>query len=249
MARVRPVLLLLAAVAAAIALVPPVATEARRYEFVEAIQFALIALAVPALVVLGAPWARPGPSGAFDRWAAGRRRHPEVLRALGFLAAFLLVTVAWRTPAAVDGVATYSWLLAVELVSLSVTGIGLWLELVPSPPLTPRLHRPWRAVLAALAMWILWILAYLPGLSHVAWYHAVHHVGGGLSLAADQELATGVLWFAAACAFVPVVFWDTMQWLKAGDDPDVEMRRLVRAERRVAVRPARRRRGGAGAAG
>ena len=38
------------------ALVPPLSTVARRVEVLEALQFALLAIGVPALVVLGAPW-------------------------------------------------------------------------------------------------------------------------------------------------------------------------------------------------
>ncbi|MGH3237373.1 MAG: cytochrome c oxidase assembly protein, partial [Streptosporangiaceae bacterium] len=40
----------------AVAVLPPVETLARRYLFVESVQFCLLALAGPALIVLGAPW-------------------------------------------------------------------------------------------------------------------------------------------------------------------------------------------------
>jgi Cytochrome c oxidase caa3 assembly factor (Caa3_CtaG) len=57
----------LAAVALALvllSLVPPAATYARRYVFAESLQFLLFATVVPALLVLGAPWRRPGaPAG------------------------------------------------------------------------------------------------------------------------------------------------------------------------------------------
>jgi cytochrome c oxidase assembly factor CtaG len=248
----RLALCLTSAVLLVVCLVPPVGTWSRRYEFVEALQFSILAVVVPALAVLGAPWRRVGlairpappydddegwaadPSalGPIDRLALGRRSHPEALRSAGFAVLFLGAAVVWRIPATVDALARHPWLVAVEAVSLIGLSGGLWLELVESPPLTPRLSRPSRVALAAVVMWAIWILAYLVGLSHASWYHAYsHHAGSGLSLSADQQLTTGVMWFVSGCAFVPVVFWNLIRWLQAEEDPDEEMHRLVRTER------------------
>ena len=90
-------------------LVPPLAPWSRRYEFVEALQFSFFAIVIPALVVIGSPWAllglasprpqrldddgRPLPPtaapGPVDRLAQGRRRHPEALRAAAFACLYL----------------------------------------------------------------------------------------------------------------------------------------------------------------
>ena len=233
-------------------LVPPLASWARRFEFVEALQFAFLALVIPALAVIGSPWVLLGLASArsrdldddghspapvatarpIDRLAQGRRRHPEVWRTAGFAGLYLAGVIVWRTPLGVDGLRRHPWLVAVEAGTLVVVGAGLWLELVESPPLVPRLPRPGRVALAALAMWTVWILAYLVGLSHASWYPAYpHRAGTGLSLSADQQLATGVLWFVSACAFVPVVFWNLIRWLQSEEDPDVELHHLVRQER------------------
>ena len=239
--RLRAGCLVVAAVILVALFVPPLSLEVGRSEVAETVQFALAALVVPPLIVLGAPWRTLGlaPGGGaatggrpFGRWAAVRERHPELIRALAFLVVDVAVLVVWRTPAAVDALAAHGWLAAVEVVSVVVAGCGLWLELVDSPPLAPRVPRPWRAVLAALALWAVWIVAYLLGLSHAAWYPAYHHRPGvGLSVAAEQQLSTGILWLAAACAFVPLVFTDVLEWLRREDDPDTELRRLLRAER------------------
>ncbi len=233
-------------------LVPPLSTEARRYEFVEAVQYCLLVVVVPALAVIGAPWRRLGLASAdappaevdgdsaqvpadlrpVDRLAYGRRRHPEALRSACFAALYLAGAALWRTPAGVNGLVRHPWLVAVEAVTLVPLGMGLWLELVESPPLTPRLSRPYRVALAAVCMWTIWVLAYLVGLSHASWYHAyVHHAGSGLSLSADQQLTTGVMWFISGCAFVPVVFWNLIRWLQSEEDPDEELHRLIRQER------------------
>ena len=271
--RLRRALLVVAALLTVAWLVPPLSGAARRYEFMEALQFSFFAIVIPALVVTGAPWSllrlasdqprlldddgRPllpggdlahgglaggdlgrvdglgdGGLGRVDRLAEARRRHPEPLRAAGFTALYLAGVILWRTPVAVDGVRRHPWTVAVELVVLVAVGIGLWLELVESPPLTPRLTRPARVALAAIAMWAVWIMAYLVGLSHGSWYQAYpHHAGVGLSLSADQQLATGVLWFVSACAFIPVVYWNLVRWLQSEENPDEELHLLMRQER------------------
>ncbi|HEX3840225.1 MAG TPA: cytochrome c oxidase assembly protein [Acidimicrobiales bacterium] len=245
----RPPLAVGAAVVFIACLVPPVSTYARRYEFVEALQFSLLAVAVPALAVAGSPWRRLGlaaglppddtqvgaPVGSL-RWmdavARGRRRHPELVRSFVFGALFLGVVTLWRIPPSVNALVGHPWLVGVEAVSLLVVGVGLWLELIESPPLSPRLSRPNRVALAAASMWAVWVLAYLVGLSHASWYHAYsHQPGRGLSLAADQQLTTGALWLAFGCAFIPVIFSNLIRWLQSEEDPDVEMHQLVRLER------------------
>ena len=50
---------------------------------------------------------------------------------------------------------------------------------------------------------------------------------GGLSAAADQQIASAVLWFVAAAAFVPVIFWNALMWLKTDEDPDTELLALA----------------------
>lgn len=217
----------------ALAMLPPLGTLAARYEWVEVLQFSIFAVVGPALVVMGAPWRtlRLTPS-ALGRIAAGRRRHPEMLRSLGFLCADLAVIVLWRTPAAVDGLLTRRWLVGVEAASLLVVGAGLWLELVESPPLAPRSPYPRRAALAALAMWTIWTIAYVEAMSTAPWYQAFHHVAGsGLSASADHQLSAAVLWAVTAAAFMPVIFWNLVQWLRNEDDPDDELHRLLREER------------------
>ena len=216
-------------------------------EVFEALQFSLLAIGVPALMVLGAPWRFLGLSAksassvdsegialldrprTVDRMAAARRRHPEPVRSIVFLLLELAVLVAWRTPAGVDAVARHGWLSVVEAATLIGAGIGLWLELVESPPVTPRLDRPWRIVVAAVAMWTVWVTAYVLGLSDASVYQAFRHVAGrGLSVAADQALTTWVLWFTSLCAFLPVIFTNLVVWLRSGEDPDGALRRLVR---------------------
>ncbi len=234
-----------------VALVPPLSSEARRVEALEALQFALLALAVPALVALGAPWRLLGLAGrptgddaegvsvlerprVADRIAAAHRRHPVMARSIAYVVLEAAVVVGWRVPAGVDALARHGWLSLVEAVTLVGAGMGLWIELVDSPPFAPRLSRPYRIAVAAIAMWTIWVTAYLVGLSHVSVYRAyVHLAGRDLSVSADQSITTGVLWFTSLCAFLPVIFANFVIWLRGDDDPDDALYRLVNDGRRT----------------
>jgi cytochrome c oxidase assembly factor CtaG len=228
-----------AAVVAA-AVLPPVLGLARRYVVAESAQFAAFALAGPALLAAGAPWwlARlPLARRALVSLAAARRRHPPLLRAGAVLAAFMAVSVAWRLPPVVTALAAHPALVAAELLSLLAAGTALWIELVPSPPLAPRLNDPQRAAMAALAMWSVWAAAYVLGLSNGAVFRSYDPPASALSPVADQELAVALVWAAAGICFVPVVFVTLLAWLRHGDDPDDELRRVSgRGGGRPAVR-------------
>jgi cytochrome c oxidase assembly factor CtaG len=218
-----------------ICLVPPAGIYARHYVFAESLQFVLFAVAAPALLVLGAPWRLLGFSRPVrDRLGAGRlaragRRGSGFPRGVATLLAFMGTLIAWRLPVSVNALATLPGLAVLEMVTLVGAGSALWLELVESPPLLPRLSRPLRAAFATLAMWTIWVLAYILGFSQVAWFSAYSHAG--LSSVADQEIATGIMWAVPALCFVPVVYVTVLTWLRDTEDPDEGLGGLVRAER------------------
>jgi hypothetical protein len=112
-----------------------------------------------------------------------------------------------------------------EAVTLVGTGSALWLELVESPPLLPRIARPQRAAFAALPMWALWASAYIMGFSGTTWFGSLAHPAGtGLSMVADQEIAAGLLWAIPGLCFVPVVYACLITWLRDSAEPDDELR-------------------------
>jgi cytochrome c oxidase assembly factor CtaG len=245
-ARGRPWL----AAAGAALLVAAVAVEGLAHEYVvaESVQFVVFAMVAPALIVLGAPWRLLHLSGPLDRLAAARRRQTSFVRAGAFLVVFIAVTVAWRVPPVMDALASYPVLVVAELITLLAAGTGLWLELVSSPPLSPRLPNPHRAAVAALAMWSTWAVAYALGLSNHPVFHGYDPAGAGLSAVADQQITVALVWAVSAFCFVPVVFVTMLTWLSAGDNPDEELQRLARDERQYPVvrgwhRPARGRPG------
>ena len=137
-ARWRLLCLVSAVVVLFLLLVPPLSRLARDSEYGAAIQFSLLAIVVPALVTVGAPWRLLGLAGngspdtsprIVDRVADHRRRHRELPWSLAFIAADLCVVVAWHVPGAVAAVAQHRWLVPLEGAILLAFGLGLWLEL------------------------------------------------------------------------------------------------------------------------
>jgi cytochrome c oxidase assembly factor CtaG len=227
-------------IAGVVVVVPPLAGSAHRYDWAEALQFMVLALVAPGLVVAGAPWDLLGLGRVAEKLAAARRRHHERARTVAVAAPALACMVAWRTPAAVNALKAGGWLLALEVVSLGIAGAALWLECISSGALVPRGPRPQRIAVAAVSMWTFWVLAYLLAMSGAGWYRSYLHVPGhGISLAIDQQAASGLMWVLATACFAPLIFWHLVQWLRAEEDADHELRRVVREERRRALSPAR----------
>ena len=119
-------------------LVPPGGAAARHYVFAQAVQFGALAVAAPALVVLGAPWrlaAALAPAGWRNLGGqvvsarSHQTRHGPVWLPL---VAFIAVADAWRLPVAVDALVRYPAPAVAEAVTLLATGCALWIELVES---------------------------------------------------------------------------------------------------------------------
>jgi cytochrome c oxidase assembly factor CtaG len=261
--RGRPWLAGAGALLALAVLLPPVGAEARHYVFAQAVQYAILAAVVPALVVLGAPWRKAGRASAklagqpgavstsagtmrlVDRLAATRSHsRPGTVRCLTILVGFIALAVFWRLPLAVNAMVTSPVLTVVEAVTLLAAGIALWLELVESPPLLPRIARPLRAAFAAVPMWTIWATAYIMGFSHAVWFDAIgHRPKNGLGIIADQELAAIVLWAVPGICFIPVVYFSLITWLRDTADPDDELRDVPTASGEAKLRPPRPPRG------
>jgi cytochrome c oxidase assembly factor CtaG len=225
-------------------LLPPLDMFARRYVFVESLQFCVFAMAGPALIVLSAPWrflrlsrsdSAPGEPGPADRLAAARRANRSFGRAAVFLVAFIAVCLVWRLSPVMDTLARQPALVVPEALTLLAVGTGLWLELVDSPPMAPRLPRPGRATVAAVAMWSTWAVAYVLGFAGHAVFHAYDAAGSALSAVADQEIAVALVWAVAGFCFIPVIIATMIGWLAGGEDADEEFQRVFRDENERAM--------------
>jgi len=231
--------------------VPPVSTWTRQYEFVQATQFCLFALVVPYLLAVAGPWRwlgltsnepfRVDEDGALvtprrlrlvDRWARAKEQRDGHARVIVLLIVFMVQTIAWRSSPVVDALLRHPWITTVESIALVSAGTLFWLELVESPPFHPSAPRPYRIGASAVAMWTVWVLAYLMAMAPKPWYHGFGHLPHRLfSFAADQQVATGVMWFIAAGVFLPVVFSNLYRWLQSEEDPDEELYQLIRKNR------------------
>lgn len=226
MLRLRPWLAAVGAAGALAVLLPPVGSLARQYVFVQALQFAVLATAVPALIVLGKPWR----GTRWRRLATARSHRSSSRRAWAVFVAFIAVAVLWRLPVAVNALVRYPALTVAEAASLIVAGCALWLELVESTPFLPTITRPLRAAFAALPMWVIWANAYIMAFSHTVWFTAFSgRAGRGLSIAADQQIAAFLVWAITGLCFVPVVYVSLITWLRDTSDPDHELRRVPQA--------------------
>jgi cytochrome c oxidase assembly factor CtaG len=224
----------LAIVVLVVAVTPPFSTDARKYVFVEAIQFALVALALPALVALSAPfsrviarWDEPRLVRVLARREEIRRTRGGFLRLIALLLPYLAAFVVWRIPVSVDALANTPALVVAEIATFLVVGVAFWFELVHEPPLPPIVSAGQHVVPATIAMWMIWILAYFVGFSHAVWFPSVHPHRPGLSVVADQELSSGTLWLASAAAFLPVIFTNLMRFLRGDDEVQDEVHEIV----------------------
>jgi Cytochrome c oxidase caa3 assembly factor (Caa3_CtaG) len=209
-------------------LVPSVGVLARRYLFVESIQFCAFALAAPALVALSATLrlGASGPGGLLPRGVArfdpdpagARQRRASFVAMLSYLIAWVVLCVFWRLPWILDELARHPVLVLPEVLTMGAAGLGLWLGLVPAPS-APRSPRPERALVAALAMWSVWVIAYILGFAHDSVVHAYDLAGSHLSTMDDQEITAFLLWAAAGVAFAPVVYTVLFNWLKDSSEP------------------------------
>jgi cytochrome c oxidase assembly factor CtaG len=191
----------------------PLETIVRRYLFAESIQFCAFAMVIPALAVLGAPWApRQGRLAFGGAMAAG--------------VVYVGLCLLWRLPPVLDALARHPILQLPELMTLLLAGTVLWLQLVNSPASAARLTRPQRAAVAALAMWSTWVIAYVLGFANHAVIHA-YDLSGPLGAVADQEVTAALTWAVAAACFIPVICVTLLGWLRdsgvAGAGPTEEM--------------------------
>jgi putative membrane protein len=196
---------------ALLVVVSPAGYWSQRFIWIRSVQDVVLAIGVPALIVLGAPW------GSLSRGLrlSGRPRHQEPAgpvgpggnaaariparagRALPVLvtAAFGVLWWGWHVPVLYDAALRHPALYAAEVVTYLGAGMLLWLQLVGSWPYRPRSGALQRVVLvigtaaSCAVLGMIWVFG--TGLAYPAYRGVQHHV---LSVVADQQVAGAVLW-------------------------------------------------------
>lgn len=229
----------LGVLAAVLALVSPIGYWAQHYIWIRSVQDVLLAMAAPSLIVLGGPWltlarglgrgrgrdqagdpeagsggspgarAAVGAARAADRRGRGWRAWPVAVTV-----AFSVALWGWHVPALYDAALRYSAVYAAEVLCYLGLGIALWLQLIGSGPLQPRLRPLQRVALAVGTLASTSVLAI--GLVFGSWLLYPAYAGTGhrtFGVVADQQVGGGVLWTLSLVPFFAVAVALLVGWL------------------------------------
>jgi putative membrane protein len=216
---------------ALLALVSPMGYYAHQLIWVRNLQDVVLAVVAPALIVLGAPWlplargARLGRSGHHDDGSAaagdgageartgtrpGWRAMPILVTAL-----FCVTWWVWHLPGPFDAALRSPVIYAAEVITYLAVGIGFWLQLIGSRPLSPQmapLNRVPLVVAAAASGTVLGLIrAYGPGVAYPAYLGLGHSVS---SVVSSQQAGGAILWVFPLIPFSIVAVALAVRWLE-----------------------------------
>jgi cytochrome c oxidase assembly factor CtaG len=202
-----------------------------RLFWVHMVQHLLLLVVIAPLLVAGAPllplwlglprWARR----LVKRLKAGRAfyRVGKWLRQPAISCALLIIGMwAWHWPPLYDLALTNSvihdWCEHATFVAVSFL---FWTQVIPSPPLHPRLGYPGRIGCVGIAIVQNVVLAVLIGFAQTPLYAPYAHLAqgpGGLSALLDQQLGAGIMWTFGDLPFAIAFSVLVHRWLASQSD-------------------------------
>ena len=213
-----------------LALVSPMGYWSHQTIWVRNMQDVVLAIVAPALIVLGAPWLplargaglgrrghHDGESAAAGDGEAGGRSAPPGWRALPILVTVLFCVTwwVWHLPGPFDAALRSPAIYAAEVVTYLAVGIGFWLQLIGSRPLSPQmapLNRVALVVAAAASGTVLGLIrAYGPGVAYPAYLGLGHSVS---SVVSGQQAGGAILWVFPLIPFSIVAVALAVRWLE-----------------------------------
>jgi len=217
---------------ALLALVSPMGYWSHQTIWVRNIQDVVLAVVAPALIVLGAPWLPLARGAGLGR----RNRHRDESAAAGdgdggtgggspppgWRAMPILVTIlfcvtwwVWHLPGPFDAALHSPAIYAAEVVTYLAVGIGFWLQLIGSRPLSPQmapLNRVALVVAAAASGTVLGLIrAYGTGVAYPAYLGLGHSVS---SVVSSQQAGGAILWVFPLIPFSIVAVALAVRWLE-----------------------------------
>ena len=224
----------------------PIDILSSRLLWVHMIQHLLILVVMAPLLVASAPllplWL------GLPRWARRLVRSSAILKAgspfhrLGHwlrqpvISCILLIvgTWVWHLPALYDlaltNAAIHDWC---EHATFLVVSFFFWSQIIPSPPLRPRLGYLGRAGCVGIAIIQNVILAVLIGFAQVPLYAPYAHLAlapGGLSALQDQQLGAGIMWVFGDLPLVIALAVLLNRWLVSQSDDQGEVNIVKKIE-------------------
>lgn len=214
-----------------LAVISPIDYWASDYFFVHMIQHIVLSMAVPILVVTGAPWI-PLMFGlpVNTRRKVGRYFYLSTtarpLRAVGrfirnpwlALVSFNAAMLVWHVPSlfqdAETNQAIHIWLMH---GSFLVTGVLFWLQIIPSHPLRPARGPVWQACSVLITNVIMTVMAVsMSILTTVSWYPSYSHIPGvTMSPFADQQIGAAILWVCGDFWALPALYFIIRQSIES----------------------------------
>jgi len=214
-----------------LALVSPMGYYAHAYLWVRALQFLLLALVGPGLIVLGAPWS------ALRRAVAGHSQEPVLHAVSDGLPArtpWLLarptaavvvanaVWIAWQLPALYDAAERSSAVALASHATCLAAGMLFWLQLIGSAPLRPAAAPIRRLALVvgtvAVTTVLGMVLVFGSGVLYPAYANQWHHV---MTVLDDQQLSGAVLWMGSLPPLITAAIALLMRWLSEEESAEL----------------------------